>query len=186
MVSSTAQSVYAEKLKDPRWQKKRLEIMARDGFMCHKCGSTTNTLHVHHMLYHPGKEPWEAPDCDLVTLCEWCHVIEGPDGWQDSLDTMICAIKTRMWAGDAHQLACSIGSMRPYPMSYNELTHLINLLCWLCEHPDDREWVRDSLLQHLHEKGDQHGIHIISLDSSIHPSPPCHPNKYDEWLKSRP
>ena len=27
-------SDYVEKLKDPRWQRKRLEIMQRDGFRC--------------------------------------------------------------------------------------------------------------------------------------------------------
>ena len=29
---------YSEKLKDPRWQKKRLEILERDNFRCQYCG----------------------------------------------------------------------------------------------------------------------------------------------------
>lgn len=29
---------YAEKFKDPRWQKKRLKIMERDNWKCCECG----------------------------------------------------------------------------------------------------------------------------------------------------
>lgn len=69
-------STYAQKLKDPRWQRKRLEIMSRDGFTCQKCGSASNTLNVHHHRYLLGRNPWEYPDADLVTLCEKCHESE--------------------------------------------------------------------------------------------------------------
>lgn len=64
---------YYEKLRDPRWQKKRLEIMERDGFTCRDCGSATNTLNVHHAYYEKGFDPWEYPDGSLKTLCELCH-----------------------------------------------------------------------------------------------------------------
>ncbi len=63
---------YAEKLKDPRWQKKRLKIYERDDWTCQKCGSTIKTLSVHHLKYD-GSEPWETKDEDLITLCENCH-----------------------------------------------------------------------------------------------------------------
>lgn len=63
---------YSEKLKDPRWQKKRLRILERDDFACQDCQSTENTLNVHHLAYHKGA-PWEVPDEDLVTLCDDCH-----------------------------------------------------------------------------------------------------------------
>lgn len=63
---------YAEKLKDPRWQKKRLEVMQRDGFKCRDCGSVKNTLHVHHCAYR-GKTPWDTPIELLLTVCENCH-----------------------------------------------------------------------------------------------------------------
>lgn len=62
---------YGEKLKDPRWQKKRLEILNRDEFKCRACQSKTDTLHVHHLKY--TDEPWDAADVDLVTLCDVCH-----------------------------------------------------------------------------------------------------------------
>lgn len=70
---------YAEKLKDPRWQKKRLEILQRDGFACRVCFDTTTTLHVHHKFYKRGANPWDYPDESLITLCAECHKDETTD-----------------------------------------------------------------------------------------------------------
>ena len=67
---------YSDKLRDPRWQKKRLEILSRDEFTCHGCWDKTKTLHVHHLDYLSGKEPWEYPDEYFLTLCEDCHELE--------------------------------------------------------------------------------------------------------------
>ena len=67
---------YSEKLKDPRWQKKRLSILERDKWKCRSCLSGESTLHVHHMFYEKGREPWEAEDHSLMTLCENCHLFE--------------------------------------------------------------------------------------------------------------
>ena len=64
---------YFEKLKDPRWQKKRLEILERDNWTCRYCGDTEKTLHVHHLFYIPKVEPWEIHNGFLLTLCERCH-----------------------------------------------------------------------------------------------------------------
>lgn len=64
---------YAEKLRDPRWQKLRLEIMQRDSFKCRQCGDKDKTLNVHHRFYIKGASPWEYEDGSLVTLCEDCH-----------------------------------------------------------------------------------------------------------------
>jgi 5-methylcytosine-specific restriction endonuclease McrA len=64
---------YWEKLKDPRWQRKRLEIMERDKFACRHCRSTDNTLNVHHRIYGKGLAPWDYGDHILITLCEDCH-----------------------------------------------------------------------------------------------------------------
>lgn len=63
---------YKEKLLDPRWQKKRLEILSRDDFSCCYCGDKDNTLHVHHKSYGDG-EPWEIENNHLITLCKECH-----------------------------------------------------------------------------------------------------------------
>lgn len=64
---------YAEKLKDPRWQKKRLQILNRDGFACVRCTNDKRELHIHHLIYTKGEEPWETDDVFLVTLCDLCH-----------------------------------------------------------------------------------------------------------------
>lgn len=64
---------YIEKLKDPRWQKKRLEILERDHWSCVSCGGKEETLHIHHLFYFYGKEPWDIPNGFLITLCESCH-----------------------------------------------------------------------------------------------------------------
>jgi hypothetical protein len=67
---------YSELLKDPRWQKKRLEIFERDNWQCRECGSKQRTLHVHHKIYKYGRSPWEYDNDCLLTLCEQCHEIE--------------------------------------------------------------------------------------------------------------
>lgn len=64
---------YSEKLKDPRWQKKRLEIFQRDNFKCLLCGDSESTLHVHHKSYR--NNPWEVDSSDLKTLCAECHYV---------------------------------------------------------------------------------------------------------------
>jgi hypothetical protein len=69
----TYKQIYIEKLKDPRWQKKRLEILERDGFTCQYCSDKDSTLHVHHLHYLPNKDPWEYDNRYLITYCEKCH-----------------------------------------------------------------------------------------------------------------
>lgn len=63
---------YSEKLKSPKWQKKRLEILNRDNFKCCLCGDEKTELHVHHLKY-TGANPENAPNKDLETLCKDCH-----------------------------------------------------------------------------------------------------------------
>ena len=62
---------YSDKLKDPRWQRKRLEVMQRDNFKCSQCKNGEITLNVHHWQY--SKEPWDAKNEDLTTVCHLCH-----------------------------------------------------------------------------------------------------------------
>lgn len=64
---------YGDKLRDPRWQKLRLEIMQRDNFACTLCQDTKTTLNIHHLKY--VNEPWDCPPKHLITLCEDCHYI---------------------------------------------------------------------------------------------------------------
>lgn len=73
-------SEYTERLKDPRWQKKRLEILSRDEWRCTRCYDSESTLHVHHRFYTPGAMPWEYDNNALATLCESCHATETEEG----------------------------------------------------------------------------------------------------------
>lgn len=65
---------YSDKLKSPKWQKKRLEILNRDNFTCQYCGDTETELHVHHKRYESG-DPWDSNSDDLVTICKHCHFV---------------------------------------------------------------------------------------------------------------
>ena len=65
---------YYDKLKDPRWQRKRLEIMERSEFTCEICGNENNEpLHIHHGYYEKGLDPWEYESDTLWCLCASCH-----------------------------------------------------------------------------------------------------------------
>ena len=66
---------YKEKLLDPRWQKKRLEILQRDNFSCCMCCDTKTTLHIHHLSYSSSRNPWDSEEWDMRTLCEACHCL---------------------------------------------------------------------------------------------------------------
>lgn len=63
---------------DPRWRKKREEILKRDSHKCRNCGSEKN-LQVHHRQYHYNKvtgfakQIWDYKDKFLITLCKACH-----------------------------------------------------------------------------------------------------------------
>lgn len=64
---------YRALLRDPRWQKKRLEVFLRDRWQCQQCGARDRELQVHHRRYQPGGMPWDVPLGWLVTLCKPCH-----------------------------------------------------------------------------------------------------------------
>lgn len=69
----TFKTEFQEQIKSPKWQKRRLEIMQRDGFACQICGDKETTLHVHHLRYVPNRAYWDYEDWELITLCERCH-----------------------------------------------------------------------------------------------------------------
>ena len=64
---------YAERLRHPKWQRRRLEVMRRDGFRCLQCGDEESELHVHHKSYISGRMPWDYPLGNFETLCWRCH-----------------------------------------------------------------------------------------------------------------
>jgi len=67
---------YREKLKDPRWQRKRLRIINRCEHKCEECGSS-DSLEVHHCYYRYGREVWQYPDRAFLALCRKCHELRG-------------------------------------------------------------------------------------------------------------
>lgn len=64
---------YAQQLKDPRWQRRRLERLSKADFRCELCCSNTTELHVHHPEYFKGRMAWEYEDNELEVLCKDCH-----------------------------------------------------------------------------------------------------------------
>ncbi len=106
---------YSDKLKDPRWQKKRLEVLERDGWACRYCGDTKNTLHVHHVLYLSGREPWEYELGVLLTSCKSCHPSEP---WLDDDGNHCCS-----------ELECLVGTIaQSWMQDYLGVAHALCLV----------------------------------------------------------
>lgn len=70
-----ANTTYSKNLQHPNWQKKRLEILNRDNFICKLCGDTETTLHIHHLKYIDFNKPENINNDYLITYCEDCHRI---------------------------------------------------------------------------------------------------------------
>jgi len=65
--------LYQAKLKDPRWNLKRLEVLEACDFTCTRCRRSGVPLEVHHIAYKPRTEPWEYPTSNFEALCPRCH-----------------------------------------------------------------------------------------------------------------
>lgn len=76
MKKKAPKNTYWEKLKDPRWQKMRLEVMQLAKFSCQSCGASDKTLNVHHKAYKKNANPWDYHCDELACLCEDCHAAE--------------------------------------------------------------------------------------------------------------
>lgn len=95
---------YSEKLKDPRWQKKRLKILDRDNFKCRSCGDNKSTLHVHHISY--SNNPWDAEDGELVTLCTDCHKVWHSMYDIGEFDPSVFSLVTKLYDDIEHNNIC--------------------------------------------------------------------------------
>jgi hypothetical protein len=89
---------YSGRLKDPRWQRKRLEILERDCWSCQECGDTKKTLNVHHLKYERRKSPWDIESKFLVTLCDVCHEAETVS-CREELDALVSLLKEHAFTG---------------------------------------------------------------------------------------
>lgn len=116
MTEKKTKTTYAEKLLDPKWQKKRLGILNRDSFTCQNCGDDSKTLHVHHRCYSKG-EPWEIDNRHLVTLCESCHE-EETTSIKSALEHLVdAAKKSQFFASDIEDFAWGIHDCEPQHVS---------------------------------------------------------------------
>lgn len=104
-----ARKLYAKKLLDPRWQRRRLEILSRDRWTCQRCQDTEETLHVHHR-YYSGSDPWDAPDEALVTLCVSCHSDES-ETRRPIEAAIVRALAVRFWSYDLQDIADGLERM---------------------------------------------------------------------------
>lgn len=66
---------YAEKLRDPRWQEKRLRLFDKANWTCELCSLVrpSKGLQAHHPIYLAGLNPWDYPDEIMMVLCDPCH-----------------------------------------------------------------------------------------------------------------
>lgn len=98
-----ANTAYSEKLRSPKWQKRRLEILSRDNFTCKLCGDEETELHIHHEKY--VGEPWEAPVEFLKTACKDCHSISHILSKEGI--TIVKCIKVKSASEDIMNLICN-------------------------------------------------------------------------------
>ena len=117
---------YAEKLRDPRWQKLRLQVFERDGWCCQNCGSSKKTLCVHHRVYLQQKDPWEYPVELLIALCDDCHT-EETEQMARQLDSLSYICKLRLLSPQVCELACALLVSKFQDTEDN----VINMLCWI-------------------------------------------------------
>lgn len=96
MTTKTQKTPYWQLLQDPRWQKKRLEILEARHWRCEKCdrGLTDGRqFHAHHRYYVKDRMPWEYPDFCYEALCDECHEKAHDDptamaGWEMLMEVL--------------------------------------------------------------------------------------------------
>ncbi len=126
---------YAAKLKDPRWQRIRLQVFDRDQWACIRCSDKKNTLHVHHRYYTKGLEPWEYPLDSLETLCEICHEDESENRWEEE-QSLLRALKLKgVTYSGVNELACDIAAAE---CLFTKFDDLLGLLCWMISSPQNQ------------------------------------------------
>lgn len=117
MNKTKTKGTYASKLKDPRWQRKRLEVMEYNSFECEVCGDKESTLNVHHKAYKKNAEPWEYEEHELSCLCDGCHA--EAHHMMAMVDAELFRFRTDPNFGDARLLGYLQGVMSdgPFPVS---------------------------------------------------------------------
>lgn len=139
---------YSDKFKDPRWQKKRLDILNRDEWTCQICFDTENTLHVHHRYYLKGKDPWDYDNNVLVTLCEDCHNTEHQD-MAVAIETLSNAIMMAGYtSGDIFNIALGFAEHKP-PHAHDVSAEVIG---YAMSNKDVMEKLTEQYFEHIRSR----------------------------------
>lgn len=122
---------YVQKLQNPKWQKKRLDILSRDLFTCLLCGDKDTTLHIHHKEYLPGRQPWDYEDDNFQTLCKHCHAVS--EHIKSFSDSVLAIKKQYDPAIEAYVLLTVVNTYKgielflfAYNTKHEELTRIIS------------------------------------------------------------
>lgn len=138
-------TTYSELLRDPRWQKKRLEILERDEFLCQECHDSVSTLHVHHCFYEKGTMPWDYPASSLLTLCEHCHAFESQVALGEKKLLSRALGEKGFLAADYNSLACAFDAM--------EMRHFkddwVAAFSWAIETRETQDLIVRAYFRHL-------------------------------------
>ncbi len=108
---------YSELLKDPRWQRLRLQVFERDEWACRFCGDKKATLAVHHTEYVRGNLPWEYDPHTLLTVCEQCHQIEYERRRQDEQSLLNLLRVEGVSSPELHDFTCSLAQLTDMDMT---------------------------------------------------------------------
>jgi hypothetical protein len=158
MTKREKSSAYLEKLRDPRWQKKRLLILERDQFCCRSCSDPDSTLHVHHH-YYTGCDPWDIPDDALITLCEECHEEEGRFGALER-QLLVRELQHHGWlAGEFNALLCDVNEGGPLHHMPDVEARIIGSAFRI---PSVKKALLDAYWEYLHSKQKKAPIEVIT------------------------
>ncbi len=137
---------YAQQIKHPMWQKKRLEVLEDHGFECENCGSKENELHVHHPFYRKGAMIWQYETEELQCLCNKCHKEE------HALDERIKKALSILGSATKHQVLGYIESIHGitplYPDTYEYCVGVADFASYV-ERPQKFRNQRTDKITHL-------------------------------------
>jgi len=60
---------FADKFEDPRWKRKRDDLLSRRNYECEDCGELHRDAQVHICYYTKGRKLWEYPDRAYKCYC---------------------------------------------------------------------------------------------------------------------
>lgn len=160
---------YAETLKDPRWQRKRLEMLQSANFECNCCGANDKTLHVHHRQYFKGRMVWDYGSNELDVLCEDCHKEE--HAYLDGLKTLLSEVGAHeafaLLAGFHHHSDWVDADNISDGRDSNPLVYAAGFIAWMVQHLsiDDMDKVASFASSLMNESAEPKMVYEHNSDS---------------------